>query len=364
MAREFFDEPAEQSVIKSEIVVAYFTAWAQIIAKRAVRIGYFDLYSGPGRYGKGQKSTPLLLLETAVKNPKIASRLVSVFNDKNPDYTQSLQAEIDRLPGVNALKHNPQVITGDVQELVERFAEIRTIPAISFIDPWGYKGLSMDLIHAMIKDWACEVVFFFNDNRINMGINNPRVRHRMEALFGSVRLASLRKNVAGMRPRQREVAVHRAIEDALHEMGASYLVSFRFRRADGRLSHSINFVSKHELGYGIMKEIMAKRGLVDQDGVSRFEHIQRSAGIQLLLDYERPLDRLMDDLQVRFAGQSLSVKALFDKHNVGTDFIMPNYKEAIRRLEAQRKVTCSRDAEHRPKGSLADHIIVSFPPLP
>ena len=361
MASTFFAEPAEQSVIKSEIVVAYYTAWARIIAKRADRIGYFDLYSGPGRYGMGQKSTPLLLLETAVKNPKIASRLVSVFNDKNPDYTQSLQAEIDRLPGVNALKHNPQVITGDVQELVERFAEIRTIPAISFIDPWGYRGLSMDLIHAVIKDWACEVVFFFNDNRINMGINNPLVRHRMEALFGSARLAALRKNVAGMRPRQREVAVHRAIEDALHEMGASYPVSFKFRRADGRLSHSINFVSKHELGYGIMKEIMAKRGLFDEDGVPLFEHIPASGGTQLAFERERPLLTLPAQLSKTFAGKTLTVDEIYGRHNVGTRFIKRNYKRVLIEMEKSGQIICDPDIDTRRPNTIADRVLVSFP---
>ena len=364
MAREFFDEPAEQSVIKSEIVVAYFTAWARIIAKRAVRIGYFDLYSGPGRYGKGQKSTPLLLLETAVKNPEIASRLVSVFNDKNPDYTQSLQAEIDSMPGIDKLKYSPQILTGDVDDLVQKFAEIKTIPAISFIDPWGYKGLSLELIHAVIKDWGSEVVFFFNYNRINAGIENPRAEHHMQALFGSQGLVRLRQEVAALDSKDREKAVHEAIESALTNMGARYPLAFKFRRADGRLSHSIWFVSKDPLGYGIMKDIMARRGLMDQDGVPRFEHISKSAGIQMPLDHERPIDRLANDLLVRFAGKSLSVRDIFGEHNVGTCFIKRNYKDVIIRLEREGRVTCDPDIDTRQPNTIADRVLVSFPPLP
>ncbi len=364
MPDKFFDEPAEQSLLKAEIVADYFVPWARIISKHAERIGYFDFYAGPGRYGRGQKSTPLLILERAIQNPDLASRLVSRFNDKNPDYTTSLAAEIDALPGIEKLKHKPRIITGEVDDdLVKRFSEIRTIPAISFIDPWGYKGLSLDLIHAVIKDWGCEVVFFFNYNRINAGIGNPRAEHHMQALFGSQGLVRLRQEVAALDSKDREKAVHEAIERALTDMGARYPLAFKFRRSDGRLSHSIWFVSKDPLGYGIMKDIMARRGLIDQDGVPRFEHIPQSAGLQLPLDHESPIDRLASDLVVRFAAKSLSVKEIFDGHNVGTRFIKRNYKDVIIRLEQEGRVTCEPDIDTRKKGSCADHVMVTFPKL-
>jgi hypothetical protein len=38
---------------------------------RSDRIAYVDLFAGPGRYGNGTKSTPLLILETAIANPQI-----------------------------------------------------------------------------------------------------------------------------------------------------------------------------------------------------------------------------------------------------------------------------------------------------
>lgn len=364
MADAFFDEPAEQSLLKAEMVVGYFVAWARIISKRAERIGYLDFYAGPGRYGTGQKSTPLLILERAIAEPDLASRLVTVFSDTNPNYTESLQAEIDSLAGICALKYKPQVVTGEVDdELVKHFAEIRTIPAISFIDPWGYKGLSLKLIHAVIKDWGSEVVFFFNYNRINMGIDNPVVQHHMEALFGKERLASLRNQVDGLTPLEREGAIHEAVEEALHEMGARYLIPFKFRRADGRLSHSICFVSKHFRGYHIMRDIMAKRGQVDEDGVPRFEHIPASSGAQLPLGQERPFLGLTEALVQGFAGQRLSVKDIYEKHSVGRLFVRANYSDVIVRLEQEGRVECEPDINTRKKGTCADQVMVSFPKL-
>jgi len=59
----FFEEMTEQSRAKVQIVTKYFKAWAKImiprVAKRNNKIGYIDLFSGPGRYKDGsEKWTP------------------------------------------------------------------------------------------------------------------------------------------------------------------------------------------------------------------------------------------------------------------------------------------------------------------
>ena len=55
------------------------------------KIAYIDLFAGPGRYKDGAASTPLMILEKAVADPKIAQRLVSIFNDEDTNNTATLQ---------------------------------------------------------------------------------------------------------------------------------------------------------------------------------------------------------------------------------------------------------------------------------
>ena len=334
MLDSFFDEPEEQSRVKAEIVVDYFDAWSRIMVKRADRIGYFDFFAGPGRYKTGEKSTPLLILERALASENLTGRLVTLFNDANPDFTSTLKAEIDTLPGIDRMKYRPQVVTGQINDdLLEYFEQIKTIPSLSFIDPWGYKGLSQRLIRAVIKDWGCEVVFFFNYNRINMGIANNLVETHMQALFREERLARLRQEIGPLKPEDREDRVKRALGEALEDMGAHFLIPFRFRRQGGRVSHYICFVSKHQLAYSIMKSVMAKRGAVDEDGVPLFEYIPKSAGKQLAFERDRPIEALPADLLSRFAGQTLTRKEVYDRHNVGTPFIKRNYKTVLIEME-------------------------------
>src|SRR5438132_4713676 len=180
----FFDESTQQSRIKATIVRDYFWAWANVILstvkKRGGRIAYIDLFAGPGRYKDGTKSTPLLVLESAIADPNMRGHLVTMFNDADKENAAELQKEIAALPGIKKLKYKPQVEAEEVGDnIVALFEEKNLIPTFFFVDPWGYKGLSLGLINSVLKNWGCDCVFFFNYNRINMGLGNEAVERHM-----------------------------------------------------------------------------------------------------------------------------------------------------------------------------------------
>jgi three-Cys-motif partner protein len=177
----FFVEGADHSKTKTAIVTKYFFTWASIIGRktRSDRIGYVDLYAGPGRFMDGTKSTPLLILEQAIADARTRDMLVTMFNDGKPAHADSLEAAINALPGIETLKYKPQIEKAEVGPGTVTAFNIPLIPTFAFIDPYGYKGLSLGLVNAVIKDWACECLFFFNYNRINPGINNRAVTPHM-----------------------------------------------------------------------------------------------------------------------------------------------------------------------------------------
>jgi three-Cys-motif partner protein len=135
MAKQFFDEQAEQSEVKTAIVAKYFTAWAKVITGyqksqgEQTRVAYIDLFAGPGRYKDGAKSTPLLILERAVAEPMLRDSLVTLFNDKDEGNSHTLTTEIDAIPGIQELKHKPEVQTSEVgDEIVKMFEQMNIIP--------------------------------------------------------------------------------------------------------------------------------------------------------------------------------------------------------------------------------------------
>jgi three-Cys-motif partner protein len=357
MAKQFFDEQAEHSQIKTAIIVKYFNAWAQVITghqKRQgenPRIAYIDLFAGPGRYKDGAKSTPVFILEQAIADPLLCNSLVTMFNDKDKENSSSLEKAIKEISGIATLRHEPEVYTEEVgEDIVKMFEEMNMIPTLMFIDPWGYKGLSLRLINSVLKSWACECVFFFNYNRINMGLANELVKEHMDELFGVERGGHLREKLEGIAPNERELTIVEELCKALIDMGGKYVLPFGFKNNKGtRTKHHLIFVSKNSKGYDIMKRVMANESSSADQGVPSFEYSPATKAQPLLFELTRPLDDLGDLLMERYAGRTLTMNEIYQDHNYGTRYIEPNYKAVLAAMELADKIKADPPHTKRPK---------------
>ena len=368
----FFDETREQSIIKAKIVSSYFWAWAKVIIpaekkRGGNRVAYIDLFAGPGRYKDGTKSTPLLVLERAIRDPEMREVLVTMFNDKDENNSCSLEQAISELPHIEKLKYRPEVRNKEVgQEIVAMFSQMRLIPTLFFIDPWGYKGLTLQLINAVLKDWGCDIIIFFNYNRISMGLSNPYVEEHMNALFTKQRADKLRQHLETLNPSEREMAIVEEIANALTEMGAKYVLPFCFKNEHGtRTSHHLIFVTKHFRGYGIMKDIMARQSSAADQGVPSFTYNPADKRFPLLFELTRPLDDLGSMLLKDLVGRRLSLKELYEEHSVGKPYILKNYQDVLRKFESAGTITTEPSAERRRKlkgeVTFSEKVIVTFP---
>jgi three-Cys-motif partner protein len=365
---KFFEERSDQSEVKARIIQKYFAAWANVImgtaAKFVGRIAYIDLYAGPGRYRDGAASTPLLVLEKAIADPAMRSMLVTHFNDADSNNTSTLETEIAQLQGVELLKYPPVVTCGPVDDkMAEHFNATRLVPSFTFVDPFGYKGLSLQIVNGVIKDWGCDCVFFFNYNRINAGISNPAVSHHMDGLFGLERAASLRAALPQKTPDMREALILEELAQALKDMGGQFVLPFRFKNASGtRTSHSLIFVSKNFKGYHIMKGIMAKESSTEDQGVASFTYSPADASMPLLMSLRRPLDELEGMLLRDLAGVEMSMWDIYEQHSVDTPYTDKNYKTILSQMEAKGAISVRSERGPRRKGTFADHLLVHFPP--
>lgn len=372
-ANSFFDEQKEQSLIKATIVAKYFDVWANVIIgtqKRypgnAQKMAYIDLFAGRGRYDDGSQSTPLKVLQNAIQKPDIRDRLVTLFNDKDEENAHSLEKAIADIPGIETLKFKPQVVNEEVgEEIVKMFEEMQLVPTLFFVDPWGYKGLSLRLVNSVLKDWGCDCIFFFNYNRINMGMSNPMVKQHMDSLFGEERADILRPKLDLFNPRQRELMIIEELCQAIKSYGSRFTLPFRFRDATGkRTSHHLIFVSKHFRGYDIMKEIMAKESTGAEQGVPSFEYSPADLlpKQSLLFQLSNPMEDLQERLLETYAGRTLSMWDIYQEHSVDTPYIASNYKKALINLENDGKISARKpDGSKRKKGTFADAVLATFP---
>jgi three-Cys-motif partner protein len=367
----FFVESREQSQVKARIVAKYFWAWAKVVIPSAKaqgnRIAYIDLFAGPGRYEDGTLSTPILVLQQAIEDEDMRNMLVTTLNDRDVKNVGKLRDAVEALPGINTLKHKPQISNEVVSEqLAAMFATVKMVPTFFFVDPWGYKGLSLGLINSVLQNWGCDCIFFFNYNRVNMGLNNEAVREHMGVLFGKDRANKLRANLVGLSSTSREKLIVEELAQSLKSLGGNFVLPFAFKDDnDNRTKHHLVFVTKHRKGYEIMKEIMAKESSRHVQGVASFEFSRVSEGNQMLLELSHPLDDLADMLVRDFAGEEVTMGDIYLRHSVGKPYIKKNYRQALVELESQQRVKTEPPAKNRPKmkdqTTFAERVKVTFP---
>ncbi len=368
MSDEFFEAQLPPSKIKALIVSDYFLAWSRIIRGDLTKIGYLDFYSGPGKYGDGSDSTPLLILKHALKDPVLTKILVTFFNDLETEKIDKLKEHIYALPNIGTLKFQPMFRNLKVDKDVElELAKTKLIPTLVFIDPYGYKGLSLSFIGHAIKDWGCDCILFFNYNRINAAITNPAFTENINALFGKEVAENLRNVIPKIKPDKREEKIMETFAQCLQKVQGFYSIKFKFyQKHKCKTSHFLILITKNVKGYSLMKEVMHK--FSDKiDNVASFEYnpVGRPTVINTLFgpSYD-PIGKLGNQLLESFKGKTITMKEIYIANNIGKPYIAANYKSALLRLEDEGKIKTvperSKRKPHLGKPSMGDNVVITF----
>lgn len=370
----FFGKQTAASNVKSRIVTKHFETWSRIVLGQAVRYGqniaYMDLYCGPGCYDDGTKSTPLLILEKAIASQELQKHLITVFNDKKAASIAKLQTETAKLPGIASLKNAPVFLNEKVNTETEKLFTGSKMPSFTFIDPFGYMGLTRGLINAVVtKTWGCDCIFFFSYSSINRALSAGVFTSHMEGLFGATRAAELEarmKEIQGSdrnQPHEREEIIIDALMAALEELnhGEVFVRPFRFKKGP-RTSHMLVFVTTHPKGFRVMTDIMAKEGFIDGKGLAHFTHYTKPPPSNRLIYHE--FDMLKNDLCRRYADRKIAMLDIFLDHR---QYTASSYKDALNELEDKGLISVDPPANKRRMGphgkrTFKDEAIVIFPP--
>ena len=295
---------------------------------------------------------------------------MTVFNDKKAASVKKLEAEAKKLPGFGSLKHAPIFLNEKVSPETEKlFVSSSRMPSFTFLDPFGYSGLTRGLIEAVVtKSWGCDCIFFFSYSSINRALSAGYFTSHMEALFGPVRAAKLEERMQsiegseGNKPIERESIILDALKDAMEELnhGNMFVRAFRFKKGL-RTSHMLVFVTKNPKGFRVMSDIMAKEGFIDKKGVPHFTHYTKPPPGNRL--YYMEYINLKKDLCRKYANRKMTMLQIFLDHRQYTAGL---YKDVLNELEDEKLITVDPPASERRvqngKRSFRDEAVVTFPP--
>jgi three-Cys-motif partner protein len=363
----FFAHQTPESRVKTGIVTDFVATWLSIVGGTSSgRLAYMELFAGPGVFDDGAKSTPVLVTEHVAANPTWRRRVQIVLNEKDPLLADRLERNIKALTDYDSIAHTPVLLKEEVHSNHARFLkEIAGIPAVIFVDPWGYKGVSLALFAEYIRDsWGRDGLFFFNYLRVNAGLSNsePKIHAHMQRMFGDRRADELRQQLRGLSPHQREPIVLSAMTAALKESGIKYVHRFNFSKRNDHLF----FITMHPKGLSTIKSVMKTWSSMDVEGVPLFstETVPEPSPQQLLPMFraETELQKLRRDLLARFAGRTVTFEAMFAEHHPDTRYMETNYRTVLRQLEQEGIISILLESgAKRRQATYGKNVRIAFP---
>jgi len=344
----FFEELREGSRVKHQIVTSYFVAYNNVMTRtQQAKIGYADLFAGPGLYrtqgGQAIKSIPLLICERVVADKRFQDKVHLWFNDGNPSYATELGKAIKAVQGIDSLRFSPKVSNRVVDASWCPKLERLSVPTLVFLDPFGYKGLSLRLVTAAIKRHGNDCIFFFNYSRINMKLSLELMKDSIDDFFEPERANALRAELENREPPEREELILTSVKSAIENAGA-FPLTFRFKSDNGRTSHHLVYASKNQRAAGMMKSILktASSEIVEGVGSSQYDPHGGEAPGNMFAGLYQVADRLLSV----FAGRKIQFELLLSEE-AGTHFTESNYRDALLDLESTGRVHVEPSAELR-----------------
>jgi len=144
---DFFSELKDWSTRKLDIIKKYVDGFSRILGSKYKELYYVDGFAGKGTYDGGEKGSPVLIAELAqqYQNSNRPFTLHCINIERDPGNFVNLNTETKNF---GSLVTNYE---GTFEEHIEKILpQIRNIPAVFFIDPFGVKGTGWDYVEKVI----------------------------------------------------------------------------------------------------------------------------------------------------------------------------------------------------------------------
>jgi three-Cys-motif partner protein len=352
------------SHLKSKLVIDYFGIWASILAQKAERIAYLDLFAGKAMHKSGEYSTGIEVLYTAKKNQMIREKIRLIFNDVKVRNCRNLEEFLIKNELGRHFDVKPVVRNLKIDKLIAgKLAKVRMIPTFCFIDPYGYRGLSINLVQAVLKDYGSDAFIFFYTSGINRNILRKDAQDDMIALFGEKRYKEIIKRITTVK-QSREDYLLQQFRQAVNSVGAQYFIALQVNFHNSRrISHHLVFLSKHRLGFNRMKNVMYKYS-VREDGIPRYLYVEgcENPGDQQNVSFVGPMSELKQFLKEKYAGRKVLVEHIVEElDKLRLNYVDRNIQDALMLLENDGVVEVTADSgRRRVKGKMGLQQVVNF----
>ena len=244
---------------KHVILREYLKAWFPILGQKRGRVIYLDGFCGPGRYSEGEYGSPLIALKTAARyHQRYKQEVVFYFIDEDCRRIEHLQGQIVDFERLSKFRIRTEC--NEFEYVLSRVLDdlegegLHIAPTFAFIDPFGWSGLPMDLIHRLLAHPSTEAFINFNANGVNRFVEheNEQIRNSIIDLFGTEEVLEV---IHHSTDRFQDL---RALYQRQLGLAADFVRFFSMTDANQRPIYDLFFAGNHSEGHYRMKEAMWK----------------------------------------------------------------------------------------------------------
>ncbi len=348
MPAKLWEKPPHTEM-KHAILRRYLQAWLPILSKWHGRVAIIDGFAGPGEYTrkdpkKIEPGSPLIIIDT-ILNHNLRKRfpeIVLLFIEKEPEYATHLEDLLKYLYKASDLAGiRYQVVKGGfastLQPVLDTLKEegLRMAPCFAFVDPFGPRGLPIQIIAQIMEHQYSEVLINFPYDPINRHLTVPEYEESLDELYGCTDW----RNVRSVRDSQeRNRLLHELYIKQLKDVaGAKYVVSFLMRDIKNRAIYFLVFGTRSVHGLNEMKQSMWR---VAPTGSFEFSDYTYNPNQLELFSATPDFEELASIIWNTFKGQSIRIDDLEEWVTVNTArYAKTHVRSALQLIEEKGKLT-------------------------
>ncbi|MFQ5871407.1 MAG: three-Cys-motif partner protein TcmP [Candidatus Geothermarchaeales archaeon] len=325
---------------KHFILRRHLGAWFPILSKWNQRIIYLDGFAGPGRYAGGEDGSPVIAIRTAAEHVvPLAREILFYFIEVRPDRKEHLEKLLveefpDPPPNIRWIVSGAE-FADEMREVLDELEGegLRLAPTFAFLDPFGFKGMPVEIVSRLLRHERCEAFITFMEKFINRFSQTELHEEALDELFGTPEWRKVRRLSDPEARRSFLLGLYTA---ELRKRVPNLLVrTFEMVDASNQVLYYLVFATKSAKGVGVMKEAM---WAVDRTGSYRFSD-RTDPAQKTLLDIEDeaawigPAARV---IHAKFREKLVSVSEVERFVVVETPFLFR--KKILKRLEEDGKI--------------------------
>lgn len=336
------------TLAKHDLLRRYLGAWFPIMYQRNKRIIYLDAFAGPGVYTGGEQGSPLIALKTLITHkvfPKMGgTEFWFVFIEEDKSRYQRLEQEIatfwqkkDEHSNIKIDVINDEFINiaQDVLNKIEPKGATLA-PAFAFIDPYGWKGITLNQMMQFVSFDKWEILFTFMVEYISRFLDKPDTQKSLRDYFDTDKYSEF-GSLSGIERRKslRDLFVAQ-LESSFRHITPFEMVSNR-----GKTEYFLIHGTRNIKGLEVMKDVM---WMLDPTGNFRFE--TRWMGRQVLFGSEIIQD-LKNAIFEKFEGREVSISDIEKFVLTDTPYTIKHVRKPLKEMETEGIISATNRQRKR-----------------